>query len=90
MPGYVFPLTHIFLYKDRIYDQRKPIFWNILRSENLTLRNTSEQLVSNENIDVSLHFSDFQCNKEGNNNNNNNNNNTNTNNKKNNSNNGTY
>ena len=68
MPEYGFSLTRIFLYKDRIYNyvliredtgQRKPVFWNILCSENLTLRNTSEQLVSNENIDVSLHFSNF-------------------------------
>ena len=68
MPEYGFSLTRIFLYKDRIYDyvltredmgQRKPVFWNILCSENLKLRNTSEQLVSNENIDVSLHFSNF-------------------------------
>ena len=68
MPEYGFPLIHIFPYKDRIYDyvplqgstgQRKPVFRNILRSENLTLRNTSEQLDSNKNIDVSLHFSDF-------------------------------
>ena len=59
MPNYRFLLTHIFPYKDRIYDRRKPVFLNILRSQNLTLRNTSEQLVSNKNIDVSLHFSDF-------------------------------
>ena len=68
MPEYGFSLTRIFLYKDRIYNfvliredtgQRKPVFWNILCSENLTLRNTSEKLVSNENIDVSLHFSNF-------------------------------
>ena len=68
MPEYGFSLTCIFRYKDRIYDyvlirgdtgQKKPVFWNILCIENLTLRNTSEQLVSNENIDVLLHSSDF-------------------------------
>ena len=68
MPEYRFSLTRIFPYKDKIYDyvliredtgQRKPVFWNILCSENLTLRNTSEQFVSNKNIDVSLYFSDF-------------------------------
>ena len=68
MPEYRFSLTRIFPYKDRIYDYvliqevtcyRKPVFWNILPSEDLTLRNTSEKLVSNENTDVLLHFSDF-------------------------------
>ena len=68
MPEYGFSLTCIFRYKDRIYDyvlirgdtgQKKPVFWNILCSENLTLRNTSQQLVSNEDIDVLLHFCDF-------------------------------
>ena len=68
MPEYGFSLTCIFRYKDRIYDdvlirgdtgQKKPVFWNILCSENLTLRNTSQQLVSNGTIDVSLHFSDL-------------------------------
>ena len=68
MPEYRFSLTRIFPYKDKIYDyvliredtgQRKPVFWNNSCSENLTLRNTSEQFVSNENIDVLLHFSDF-------------------------------
>ena len=58
----------MFRIKDIIYDyvliredtgQRKPVFSNILRSENLTLRNTSQQLVSNGTIDVSLHFSDL-------------------------------
>ena len=58
----------MFRKKDIIYDyvliredtgQRKPVFSNILRSENLTLRNTSQQLVSNGTIDVSLHFSDL-------------------------------
>ena len=68
MPEYGFSLTCIFPYKDRIYDyvlirgdtgQKKPVFFNILCRGNLTLRNSSEQLVSNENIDVLLHFSDF-------------------------------
>ena len=68
MPEYGFSLTHMFLYKDRVYDyfliredtgQRKPIVCNILRSESLTSRNASEQLVSNEKIDVLLTFSDF-------------------------------
>ena len=58
----------MFRIKDIIYDyvliredtgQRKPVFSNILRSENLTLRNTSQQLVSNGTIDVPLHFSDL-------------------------------
>ena len=52
MPEYGFSLNRIFPYKDRIYDyvliredtgQRKPVFWNFLRSENLKLRNTSEK-----------------------------------------------
>ena len=68
MPEHWFSLTRIFPYKNGIYDyvrirkdtgHRKSVFWNILRNENLTLRNTSEQLVWNENIDVSLYFSDF-------------------------------
>ena len=59
MPEYGFPLTRIFPYKDKIYDyvfiredtgQRKPVFWNILHSESLTLGNTCEQLISNKKL----------------------------------------
>ena len=68
MPEYGFPLTRIFPYKDKIYDyvfiredtgQRKPVFWNILHSESLTLRNTCEQHISNKRIDVLPHSSDL-------------------------------
>ena len=68
MPEYRFSLTGIFPFKERISDyiliqedmaQRKPVFWNILLSENLRLRNAPEQLALNENIEVSLHFSDY-------------------------------
>ena len=37
MPEYGLSLINVFPYKDSIYDQRKPIFRRILRSENVTL-----------------------------------------------------
>ena len=55
MPEYLFSLTRIFSYKDRIYDsvlmwenkgQRKPVLWHILRSASLIEQKILENLTN--------------------------------------------